>query len=239
MESAHWGRRPDEDASSSSGAAPDKRDVARACERVCGVPCNLRVARQWATEQNPAVEGAVCIAQQEAAEWGDGMAFHASVVAAITAGVTAAAAQEAAAARVRREAEATVREAAAAQEARLVHEAVAQKGAEVKALEEALAQERARKKAEEKAHAKATAKAQADAVKRDAIKAARQKVAEERAKTEAELKALEEQKARLQQVREAGPPGLGKKPKGVPRSPEPRLWRRPKPRSSGRHPRES
>ena len=116
VESADRRRMPADEASSSSGVAPDQRDVARACERVCGVPCNLRVARQWATEQNAAMKGAVCIAQQEAAEWGNGMALHASAVAAITAGVTAAAAQEAAAARVRREAEATAR---AAQEARL------------------------------------------------------------------------------------------------------------------------
>ena len=149
------------------------------------------------------MEGAVCIAQQEAADWGNGMSFHASAVAAITAGVTAAAAEEAAAARPRREAEATAPETAAAQKAGLAQEAIAWKEAEVKVLEEALAQKRATKGAEEKVHAEATAKAQADAVKREAIEAARRKVVEERAKTEAELKALEEQKARLQQVREA------------------------------------
>ena len=197
VESAHRGRMPADQASSSSSVAPDQRDVARACERACGVPCNLRVAQQRATQQNAAVEGAVGIAQEEATDWGRGMAFHASTVAAIAAGLTAAAAQEAATARVRGEV------AAAAQEARLAQEAIAHKEAEVKALEEALAQERAKKEAEERAHAEATAKAQADAAKKDAIKAGRRKVAEERAKTEAELAALEAEKARLQQAPEA------------------------------------
>ena len=114
VESAHRGRRPTDEASCSSSVAPDQRDVARACERACGVPCNLRVARQRATEQNAAVEGTVGIAQQEAAEWGKGMAFRASAVAAIAAGVTAAATQEAAASRIRSEVEAAAQEAAAA-----------------------------------------------------------------------------------------------------------------------------
>ena len=113
--------------------------MARACERACGVPCNLRVARQRATQQNAAAEGAIGIAQQEAAEWGRGMAFHASTVAAVAAGVTAAAAQEAAAARVRSEVAVAAQEAAAAEEARLAQEAIARKEAEVEALEEALA----------------------------------------------------------------------------------------------------
>ena len=152
VESAHRGRMPADQASSSSSVAPDQRDVARACERACGVPCNLRVARQRPTQQNAAVEGAVGIAQEEATDWGRGMAFHASTVAAIAAGLTAAAAQEAATARVRGEV------AAAAEEARLTQEAIACKEAEVKALEEALAQERAKKEAEERAHAEATAK---------------------------------------------------------------------------------
>ena len=169
VESANRGRRPTDEASSSSSVPPDQRDVARACERACGMPCNLRVARQQATEQNAAVEGAVGIAQQEATEWGRGMAFHASAVAAIAAGFTAAVAQEAAAARVRSEVEAAAQEAAAVQEAGLAQEAIARKEAEVKALEEALAQERARKEAEEEAHAGATAKAQAYAAKRDGI----------------------------------------------------------------------
>ena len=197
VESAHRGRMPADQASSSSSVAPDRRDVARASERACGVPCNLRVARQRATQQNAAVEGAVGIAQEEATYWGRGMAFHASTVAAIPAGLTAAAAQEVATARVRGEV------AAAAEEARLTQEAIARKEAEVKALEEALAQERAKKEAEERAHAEATAKAQADAARKDAIEAARRKVAEERARTEAELAALEAEKARLQRAREA------------------------------------
>ena len=197
VESAHRGRMPADQASSSSSVAPDQRDVARACERACGVPCNLRVARQRATQHNAAMEGAVGIAQQEATEWAHGMAIHASTVAAIAAGLTAAAAHEAAIAQVKGEV------AAADEEARLTQEAIARKEAEVKALEEALAQERAKKEAEERAHAEATAKAEADAAKKDAIEAARLKVAEERAKTGAELTALEAEKARLQQAREA------------------------------------
>ena len=191
VESAHRGRMPADQASSSSSVALDQRDVARACERACGVPCNLRVVRQRATQQNAAVEGAAGIAQQEAAEWAHGMAIHTSTVAAIATGLTAAAAREAAIAQVKSE------WAAADEEARLTQEAIACKEAEVKALEEALAQERAKKKAEERAHAEATAKAQADAAKKDAIEAARRKVAQERAKTEAELAALEAEKARL------------------------------------------
>ena len=174
VESAHRGRRPADQASSSSSVAPAQRDLARACERACGVPCNLRVARQRATQQNAAVEGAVGIAHEEATDWGRGMAFHASTVAAIAAGLTAAAAQEAATAPVRGEV------AAAAEEARLTQEAIACKEAEVKALEEALAQERTEKEAEERAHAEATAKAQADAAREDAIEAARRKVTEEK-----------------------------------------------------------
>ena len=203
MESAHRGRKPANEASSSSSVAPDKGDVARACERACGVPCNLWAARQQATQQNAAAEGAVGIAQQEVAEWNRGMAFHASTVAAIEAGVTAAAAQEAAAARVRSEVAAAAQEAAATEEARLAQEAMAGKEAQVKALEEVLAQGRARKEAEERADAEATAKAQADAARKDAIQAARRQVAEERAKTEAELAALEAKKARLQWTPEA------------------------------------
>ena len=197
VESAHRGRMPADQASSSSSVAPDQRDVARACEHACGVPCNLRVARQRATQQHAAVEGAVGIAQQEAAEWQHGMAIHAWTVAAIAAGLTAAAAREAAIAQVKGEV------AAADEEACLTQEAIACKEAEVKALEEALAGERAKKEAEERAHAEATAKAQADTAKKDAIEAARRKVAEEGAKTEAELAALEAEKARLQQTWEA------------------------------------
>ena len=122
VESAHRGRMPADQASSSSSAAPAQRDVARACERVCGVPCNLRVARQRATQRNAAVEGAVGIAHEEATEWGRGMDYHASKVAAIAAGLTAAAAHEAVAARIR----------ATNEEARRTQEAIACKGAEVK-----------------------------------------------------------------------------------------------------------
>ena len=196
VESAHRGRMPADQASSSSSVAPD-RDVAHACERVCGVPCNLRVARQRSRQHSAAVEGAVGIAQEEVAEWAHGMAIHAQTVAAIAAGLTAVAAHGAATAQVNGEL------AAADEEARLTQEAIACREAEVRALEEALAQERAKKEAEERAHAEATAKAQADAAKKEAIEAARRKVAEEKAKTEAELAALEAQKARLQQAREA------------------------------------
>ena len=68
VESAHRGRMPADQASSSSSVAPDQRDVARACKRACGVPCKLRVALQRATAQNAAVEGAVGIAQEQAAD---------------------------------------------------------------------------------------------------------------------------------------------------------------------------
>ena len=193
VEPAHRGRMPADQASSSSSAAPAQRDVARACERVCGVPCNLRVARQRATQRNAAAEGAVGIVHEEATEWGRGIDYHASKVAAIAAGLTAAAAHEAVAARIR----------ATDEETRRTQEAVACKEAEVKALEEALAQGRAKKEAGERAHAEATAKAQKDAAKKDAIEAARRKVAGERAKTEAELATLEAEKARLQRAREA------------------------------------
>ena len=193
VESARRRRMPADQASSSSSAAPAQRDVPRACERACGMPCNLRVARQRATQRNAAVEGAVGIAHEEATKWGRGMDYHASKVAAIAAGLTAAAAHDAVAAWIR----------ATDEEARRTQEAIACKEAEVKALEEALAQERAKKEADERAHAEATAKAHADAAKKDAIEAARRKVAEDRAKTEAELAALEAEKARLQQTREA------------------------------------
>ena len=92
VESAKRGGMPADKAGSSNGVAPDQKDVAGACERPCGVPRNLRVARQRATQQNAAVEGAVGIAHEEATDWGRGMAFHASTVAAIVAGLTAAAA---------------------------------------------------------------------------------------------------------------------------------------------------
>ena len=197
MESALRGRRPADQASSSSSVALDQRDVARACERASGVPCNLRVARQRATQQNAAVEGAVGIAQEEATDRGRGIAFHPETVAAIASGLTAAAAHEAATALVRGEV------AAAAQETRLAQEAIACKEAEVNTREEALAQEGAKKEAEERARAQGTAKAQADAARKDAIEAARRKVAEERAKTKAKLAASEAEKARLQRAQVA------------------------------------
>ena len=166
VESAHRGRMPTDQASSSSRVAPVQRDMARASERACGVPCNLRVARQRAMQQDAAMEGASGIAHEEAAEWAHGVAIHAQTVAAIAAGLTAVAAHGAATAQVNGEL------AAGDEEARLTQEAIACKEAEVRALEEALAQERAKKEAEERAHAEATAKAQADAVKKDAIEAA-------------------------------------------------------------------
>ena len=107
----------------------------------------------------------------------------------------------------------------------------------MKALEEALAQERAKKEAEERAHAEATAKAQADAAKKDAIEAARRKVAEERAMTEAELAALEAEKARLQQAREAKA-ARAREEAPPPPPPPPPQWRRQRPSSAARLPRE-
>ena len=196
VESAHRGRMPADQASSSSSVAPE-RDVARACERACGVPRNRRVARQRARQYSAAVDSAAGIAQEEAAERAHGMAIHTQSMAAIAAGLTAVAAHGAATAQVNGEL------AAADEEARLTQEAIACKEAEVKAPEEAVAQERAKKEAEERAHAEATAKAQEDAAKKEAIEAARRKVAEEKAKTEAELAALEAQKARLLQAWEA------------------------------------
>ena len=194
VEWAHRGRMLADQASSCSSVAPGQRDVACACKRACGPPCNLRVARQRATQQNAAVEGAFGFDHEEATDRGRGMAFHALTVAAIAAGLTAAAAHEAATAQVKGEV------AAATEEARLTQEAIACKEAKLKALEEALAQERAKKEAEERAYAEATTKAQADGARKDAIEAARRKVAEERARTEAELAALEAEKARLQQA---------------------------------------
>ena len=148
------------------GVSPPREDAGRPgqlkrqrrsrpkCERACGVPCNLQVARQRAMQQNAAMEGASGIAQQEAAEWAHGMAIHTSTLAAIAARLTAVAAHGAATAQVNGEV------AAAEEEARLTLEAIACKEAEVKALEEALAQERAKKEAEERAHAEATANSQ-------------------------------------------------------------------------------
>ena len=178
------------------------------------------------------MEGAAGIAQQEAAELAHDMAIHATSVAAIAAGLTAADAREAAIAQVKSE------WAAADEEARLTQEAIACKEAEVKALEEALAQERAKKEAEERAHAKATAKAQADAAKKDAIEAARRKVAEERAKTEADRGHW---KRRRRGCSRPGKPRRlvpGRRPKGELPQPPPPQWRRQRPNSAARLPRE-
>ena len=79
-------------------AAPQQNEVASACERVCGVPCNLQVATDRATQQRAAVDGALLITQEEVAHWDHGMAFHASALAAFLAALTAAAARDAVAA---------------------------------------------------------------------------------------------------------------------------------------------
>ena len=152
VEWAHRGAlpRPGPSASSSSSlappfSAPQRGKVARGSERVCGVLCNLRIARERARQQNAALEGAVLIAQGETARRDHGMVINASAVAAISAAPTAPVA----------------REAAAAREARAAQEAMVKEEAEVKGSEQALAQERARKGAE--------MKAQAEAAKREAI----------------------------------------------------------------------
>ena len=73
VQSAHRGAppRPGPSASSSSSVAPppaaQQGEVARTCERVCGVPCNLRVARDQGPQQNAAVDRAVLIAKEAAA----------------------------------------------------------------------------------------------------------------------------------------------------------------------------
>ena len=85
---------------------------------------------------------------------------------------------------------------------------------------------------------KKTAKAQADAARKDAIETVRRKVAEERAKTEAELAALEAEKAWLQRAREAEAARARRRPKGELPQPRPPQWRRRRPSSSVRHPRE-
>ena len=120
--------------------------MVRATERVCGMPCNLRVAWYRAAQQNAAVKEAVLIAQEDrglplGARQGDPRLGRAGS----SATVIAAAVREAAAARVRREAEAAAREAAAALEPCATQEAIAKKEAEVRALEEGLAQQKAPK----------------------------------------------------------------------------------------------
>ena len=69
MESAHKGgpSRPGPSASSSSSGAkifatPQRGEVARACECLYSVPCNLWIARDRAAQQNAAVDGAVLMA---------------------------------------------------------------------------------------------------------------------------------------------------------------------------------
>ena len=108
-------------------AAAQGGKVARACERVRGVPCYPRIARDRAAHQNAAVDGAVLMAQEKAAHWDHGIAMHASAVVAISAALTVSGAQEAAAAGERREAEAAAQEAAAAREARAAQGVIAKK----------------------------------------------------------------------------------------------------------------
>ena len=231
VESAHRGRMPADQASSSSSVAPD-RDVARACERVCGVPCNLRVVRQRARQHDAAVEGAVGTAQEEAAEWAHGMAIHARSVAAIAAGLTAVAAHGAATAQVNGEL------AAADEEARLTQEAIACKEAEVRALEEALAQERAKKEAEEKAHAKRRPRPRRTPPRR---KPSRPRDGRSLRRRPRRRRSWRRWKRRRRGCSRPGKPRrlvLGKKPKcGLPQPPPPQ-WRRQRPNSATRVPRE-
>ena len=121
-------------------AAPQRGEVARACERIRGMPWNLRVPQDRTAQQNAFEDRAVLIVQGDAAHWENGMAIHSSVVAAILAALTAAVAREAAAACERRQAEAAAQEAAAAREARAPQGAIAKKETEMKVLEQALAQ---------------------------------------------------------------------------------------------------
>ena len=157
---------PSSDMESAHRGAPShpRSEVARACERACIAPCNLRVAKERALAQNAAVEEAICIAEHEEAEWQQGMAMHAEAVATVTATATAAAG---------------AREAAATHERRAAEEAIAKKEAEVRDLEEALAREKAKKEAKERAHEEALARAQEDAFRKEAIEAMRKKVGEE------------------------------------------------------------
>ena len=228
VESAHRGRMPADQASSSSSAAPAQRDVARACERACGVPCNLRVARQRATQQNAAVEGAVGIAHEEATEWGRGMDYHASKVAAIAAGLTAAAAHEAVAARIR----------ATDEEARRTQEAIACKEAEVKALEEALAQERAKKEAEERAHARQRRRPRRTPPRRTPL---RPRDGRSLRTGPRRRRSWRRWKRRRRGCSRPGKPRRlvpGRRPKGELPQPPPPQWRRQRPNSAARLPRE-
>ena len=244
VEWAHCGRMPADQASSSSSVAPDQRDVARACERACGVPYNLRVARQRAMQQNTAMEGAVGIAQQEAAEWEHGMAIHASTVAAIAAGLTAGAAHEAATAQVKGEV------AAAAEEARLTREAIARKEAEVRALEEAPAQERAKKEAEERAHGqrrrrrKGPTPRQRPRPKRTPPRRKPSRLRDGRLlrRGPRRRRSWRRWKRRRLGCSRPGKPrrlGPGRRPKGELPQPRPLQWRRRRPSSAARLPREN
>ena len=231
VESAHRGRMPADQASSSSSVAPD-RDVARACERACGVPCNLPVARQRARQHSAAVEGAVGIAQEEAAEWAHGMAIHAQTVAAIAAGLTAVAAHGAATAQVNGEL------AAADEEARLTQEAIACREAEVRALEEALAQERAKKEAEERAHAKRRPRPRRTPPRRTPSRPRDGRSLRRRPRRR---RSWRRWKRRRRGCRRPGKPRRlvpGRRPKGE--LPQPLLpqWRRQRPNSAARLPRE-
>ena len=80
-------------------AAPQRGEVARAGERICGVPCNLWVARDRAAQQSAAPDEADRIAQEGVAQWDHSMAIHATAVPPISAELLAAAAREAATAR--------------------------------------------------------------------------------------------------------------------------------------------
>ena len=96
MESAHRGRMPADQASSSSSVAPE-RDVARAhvsapvgCPATVGLPGNGPGSTALPWRAPPASP------REEAAQWAHGMAIHAQTVAAIAAGLTAVAAHGAA-----------------------------------------------------------------------------------------------------------------------------------------------
>ena len=233
VESAHRGRMPADQASFSSSVAPDQRDVAHACKRACGPPCNLQVARQRATQHSAAMGGAVGITQQEAAEWAHGMAIHAPTVAALAAGLTAAAAREAAIAQVKGEV------AAADEEARLTQEAIACKEAEVKELEEALpkrGQRRRRRKGpmpSQRLRRRRTPPRRTQSRPRDGRSLRR---GPRRRRSWRRWK-----RRRLGCSRPGKPKRLvpGRKPKGELPQPQPPQWRRRRPRSAARLPREN
>ena len=160
------------------------------------------------------------------------MANHASTVAAIAAGLTAVAANGAATAQVNGEL------AAADEEARLTQEAIACKEAEVKALEEALAQERAKKEAEERAHAEATAKAQAVPPRRMPSRPRDGRSLRRGPRRRRSWRRW--RRSRLGCSRPGKPrrPVPGRRPKGELPQPPPPQWRRQRPNSAARLPRE-